>query len=217
MSTTETLRRAADAIWAKIFQHPFVVGLYRGDLPLEKFRYYLLQDYNYLVNFAKALALAAARAPDVKAMRAMLELAYGELTGEMANYESLLKELGLSLEDAVRTKPNPTNVGYMSYLTSICSTGSFGQCLSALLPCFWTYLEIAERHKGLLERNPVEIYRRWASVYLSQEYRRLVEMLRGLLDSLSPKVEEVLEPFLTASLYELAFWDAAYRAESWPA
>ena len=50
---SETLRRWADPIWEQIFRHPFVVEVYRGDLPLEKFRYYLLQDYNYLVNFAK--------------------------------------------------------------------------------------------------------------------------------------------------------------------
>jgi thiaminase/transcriptional activator TenA len=217
MSLTEKLRRSVDDVWSAILGHPFVLGIYRGDLPLERFRYYVLQDYSYLVGFARALALAAARAPDAESMRTVLELAYGELTGEMANYEKLLGELGLPMSDAVRTAPNPTNVGYMSYLSSTCSLGTFGQCLAALLPCFWTYLDIAESHRGLLEGNPIPVYRRWASVYLSKEYRALVEMLRALLDRLAPPFEEVSGPFRTAALYELAFWEAAYRGETWPA
>ncbi|MGC8583678.1 MAG: thiaminase II [Thermoproteus sp.] len=217
MSLTERLRRSADDIWSAILRHPFVVGLYRGDLPLEKFKNYVLQDYNYLVGFSRALALAAARAPDVRSMRAMAELAYGELTGELASYEALLGELGLSLEDAARARPSPTNVGYMSYLASTCALGTFAQCLSALLPCFWTYMEIAEAHRGLLAENPVSVYRRWASVYLSEGYRSLVKKLRDLLDALSPPFDEVWGPFKTASLYELAFWNAAYSGEAWPA
>ncbi|CCC81001.1 thiaminase II [Thermoproteus tenax] len=217
MSLTERLRESSEDVWRAILEHPFVVSLYRGDLPLEKFKGYLLQDYNYLVGFARALALAAARAPDVASMKAMLELAHGELTGEMANYESLLRELGLTLEDAIRTRPNPTNVAYMSYLSSVCSLGSFAQCLSALLPCFWTYEAIAERHAGLLASNPVPLYKRWASVYLSSEYKALVRRLRELLESLSPRLEEVAGPFRTASVYELMFWEAAHSGESWPA
>jgi len=112
------LRKMADPIWEAIFKHPFVVELYSGALPLEKFRYYLLQDYNYLVNFAKALSLATAKAPAVPLMREALALAYGTVTGEMANYEALLGEVGLTLEDAAGAEPNFVNVSYMSYLLS---------------------------------------------------------------------------------------------------
>jgi thiaminase/transcriptional activator TenA len=103
---------------------------------MEKFRYYLLQDYNYLVNFAKALSMAAAKAPTVQLMKEALALAYGTVTGEMANYEALIKEVGLTLEDAERAEPNFVNVSYMSYLLSVCSLEGFYQCMAATLPCF---------------------------------------------------------------------------------
>ncbi len=32
---SETLRRWADHVWEQILRHPFVVEVYRGDLPLE--------------------------------------------------------------------------------------------------------------------------------------------------------------------------------------
>jgi thiaminase/transcriptional activator TenA len=208
---SETLRRWADPIWEQIFRHPFVEEVYRGDLPIEKFRYYLLQDYNYLVNFAKALSLAAAKAPTVQLMKEALTLAYGTVTGEMANYEALLREAGLTLEDAARTVPNVVNVSYMSYLLSVCALEGFHQCMAAVLPCFWSYAEIAQRHRKALERNPVLLYRRWASVYLSEEYLSLVRRLREVLDSSRLSAEALWPYFRQASTYELQFWQAAYE------
>lgn len=208
---SEKLREMAGPIWEEIFRHPFVVELYSGALPLEKFKYYLLQDYNYLVNFAKALSLAAAKAPSVQLMKEALSLAYGTVTGEMANYESLLKEVGLTLEEAARAEPNFVNVSYMSYLLSVCSLEGFYQCMAAVLPCFWSYAEIAQRHRDALERNPVQLYRKWASVYLSEDYLSLVRRLREVLDSSGLPAEALWPYFRQASLYELKFWEAAYE------
>ncbi len=210
MSSAELRRRAGD-IWGRILAHPFVVELYGGSLPLEKFRYYLLQDYNYLVNFAKALSLAAAKAPDVSLMKTALELAYGTVTGEMANYETLLGEVGLTLRDAEAAEPNRVNRAYMSYLKSVCALEDFYSCMAAVLPCFWSYMEIAEAHRDKLEGNPVAVYRRWASVYLSPEYRALVERLRAVLDRSGRRPDELWPYFREASLYELEFWQAAYE------
>lgn len=217
MSTTAKLREEASNIWERIRAHPFVVELYSGTLPLEKFKYYLLQDFNYLVGFTKAFAAAVLKAPDLGGMKLALELAHGEVTGELANYEALLAELGLGLGDAASARPNPTNVAYMNFLTSTCLLGSFAQCLAALLPCFWTYLEIAEVHRERLERNNVAVYKKWASLYLSPEYRSLVDRLRIALDQSGASLGELEGPFTAASLYELMFWEAAYRREQWPA
>jgi thiaminase/transcriptional activator TenA len=49
MKVVDRLRKDANAIWKKIIEHPFVVELYKGDLPLNKFKFYILQDYQYLI------------------------------------------------------------------------------------------------------------------------------------------------------------------------
>ncbi|ESQ22355.1 MAG: putative transcription activator [uncultured Acidilobus sp. MG] len=208
---TDELRRMADPIWEEIHRHPFVVELYAGRLPLERFRYYLLQDYSYIVNLTRALALAAAKAPGPQLMKEALALAHGEVTEEMASYESLLRELGLGVEEAARAEPNSVNVGYSSFMLSTCSLEGFYQCMTALLPCFWSYAEIAERHRAELESNPVPIYRRWASEYLSEGYRSLVSRLREVVDSSGLRAAELWPYFRRASLYELEFWEAAYE------
>ncbi|MEZ0320035.1 MAG: thiaminase II [Pyrobaculum sp.] len=212
MGVAKELRDRARPIWDKIIVHPFVVEVYRGVLPVEKFKYYLLQDYYYLIHFTKALALAAAKAPDVSSMKLALSLAYGTVTGEMANYEALLREVGLSIEAAAAAEPNDVNKAYMDFLAATCALEGFYQCMAAVLPCFWTYAEIAEKHKEALKDNKIDVYVKWASTYLSKEYRELVESLRALLNSSGASAEELWPYFKRASEYELKFWQAAYES-----
>ena len=60
---TEELWSAIEGIYAGILDHPFLTGLTDGSLPREAFRFYVVQDAHYLREFARALAITAARAP----------------------------------------------------------------------------------------------------------------------------------------------------------
>jgi len=216
MSLTEILRRSADYIWGKIFNHLFVVELYSGILPIEKFKYYIIQDYNYLITMYRCFSLIASRA-EYKLARKALELAYMEATTEMANYERLLSKLGISFDEVVSTEPAPTNMAYMNFLISTCALRTPLEGLIALLPCFWSYAEIAERHKDKLSSNRNEVYVEWAKVYLSEDYLKLVKELREFIDesAKSLDIEEAKKIFRIASRYEYLFWDMAYKMESW--
>lgn len=215
-SITEHFRKEYDKVWEKILNHPFVVQLYSGNLPISKFKYYAIQDFNYLIGVTRILCLAASKAPSLEHARKALELAYGTVTGEMKNYIKLLNKLGIELEKVYSIEPNPTNTAYMNFLAYVGYATDFWTIMASFLPCAWTYEDIAERNKFRLEANNVEIYREWCSVYLSREYKNLVKMLRSVVDE-SPVEAKKLRPyFLTALKYEYMFWDAAYREETWP-
>ncbi|HID09635.1 TPA: thiaminase II [Candidatus Micrarchaeota archaeon] len=216
MRLAERLRRSADGVWKRILEHPFVVELYEGTLPIEKFKFYILQDYNYLVALIRALSIVASKA-EFGVAREVLRLAYAEATTELEGYESLLSKLGYSVEDAVRTEPAPTNIAYANFMLATSSLGSEWEGLAAVLPCFWSYAEIAEVHRSRLERNPNRLYVEWASVYLSKEYREVVDKLVALIDRAPDALYERLERvFITGSRYEYMFWDMAYNMERWP-
>ena len=133
---SERLRRDADSIWRGILNHPFVVELYKGSLPMEKFEFYVLQDYNYLATNMKNLGILSARAESVEATRQMLEIAHLEATSEFESYEKLLRDLGYTMEDAVRIKPAQTSISYASFLLATSSLKTFWEGLAATLPCF---------------------------------------------------------------------------------
>ena len=217
LSLSEKLRDDSKYIWKKILSHPFVLELYRGTLPLDKFKFYVKQDYNYLIGSMRAFSLLASKS-SYEISRLALELAYADATVEMENYVRLLKRLGLSLEEVLKEEPAPTNVAYTNFLISTCALGNPLECLVALLPCFWSYQVIAEKHKDLLKENSVEVYVDWASVYLSDDYKDIVRKMREAVDRLwDGKEYDVLKRiFIVASRYEYMFWDMAYKMESWP-
>ncbi|AEC52684.1 hypothetical protein PNA2_1769 [Pyrococcus sp. NA2] len=207
---TEKLRKDADHIWKRIFEHPFVVELYSGSLPLEKFKFYVLQDFNYLVGLTRALSVIASKA-DYPLLSEIIELAREEIVVEMKNYEDLLKELDLTLEDAKNAEVTLVNSAYMDFMLSTAYRGTVVEGLTALLPCFWSYAEIAEYHREKLKNNPVKIYREWGEVYLSEEYLELVRRLREIIDSSNAEYERLKKIFLIGSKFELAFWEMAWR------
>jgi len=92
-SFSEELKEAATGIWDRIYSQPFLLEMREGTLPLDKFRFYIGQDYVYLVDFARCLGLAAAKAEDMETMRALAELLKSSTTVEI----EMLEELNLVL------------------------------------------------------------------------------------------------------------------------
>ena len=61
MGFSDDMRRECAEMWDKEHAHPFVVGIGDGTLDLDKFRYYMRQDYIYLIDFCRVIALAPPR------------------------------------------------------------------------------------------------------------------------------------------------------------
>lgn len=217
MSLTTSLRKSVDHIWSSIKNHPFVIEVYDGSLPVEKFKFYLIQDYNFLLAMEKCFALIAAKSPP-EISRLALEIAYLDATTEIENYARLLEKVGLDINTVVKEEPSPVNVGYTSFLLSVCALRTPIEALVATLPCFWSYMEIAEFHRDRLPYNNNDLYKQWASVYLTEEYRVIVNKLRDVIDENSSRIDtdDALKLFTIASRYEYLFWDMAYKMLKWP-
>src|SRR5215211_8608185 len=111
-SFSTALRRAADAIWAAQHEHPFVLGVADGTANLEGFARYVCQDYVFLVDYARLLALGAARAPDLMTMRRFAELAQAILGEEMELHRAFAREFGISEAELEAEPPAPTTQAY---------------------------------------------------------------------------------------------------------
>src|SRR5262245_32070427 len=58
MSFFDRLKANASAEWHAYTHHPFTDAMAAGSLPEGAFRHYLIQDYLFLIEFARAYALA---------------------------------------------------------------------------------------------------------------------------------------------------------------
>jgi thiaminase/transcriptional activator TenA len=221
LNYSESLRSKASKIWEKIMAHPFIMEISEGKLPLEKFRFYIKQDYAYLIEFIRCLGIAIAKVGDRNAMRTLVSCLHTNMTIEVEMLERFSEKIGLPLDELRKTDMAPTNMGYTRHLLTVAYSGTVGETISAMLPCIWSYMEIALKigDSPALKEHP--IFNEWCSTYKSKEYRDLVEWYRDFIDDVaggsSPvEREKMLQHFILSSRFEYMFWDMAYRMESWP-
>ena len=220
MGFMEEIEQRSLPLREAILAHPFVVGVGRGDLPVEKFKFYVAQDYVYLIDYSRALALAVTRAPELDVMAWFAGLLNETLNTEMALHLSYCAEFGISTEELEATQAAPTTVAYTGFLLKTAAQGSFGELVAALVPCGWGYWEIGER---LARRGPpadAPLYAQWIGMYSSDEFRDLALYLRTLAgrlgDAASPAERAAMEAaYVTSLRLEYQFWEMAYSLEEW--
>jgi thiaminase/transcriptional activator TenA len=216
---TTTLWGAIAPIYEAILAHPFLRGLTDGGLPREAFQFYAVQDALYLRDFARALALAAARAPREDWIIMFNEHAAGALKVEKTLHESFFKDFGLTPEAVAATPLAPTNLAYTSYLLATAHAGPFHEAVAALLPCYWIYWEVGKTLERAGSRDP--LYARWIGTYASEEFGAVVRDVLACTDALAEGLrdherEAMRRHFVTTSRYEWMFWDMGWRREAWP-
>lgn len=220
MGFVETLRPDAEEYWSAIRDHPMVSRLGDGTLAEERFRYWVEQDYIYLVEYSRVLATMAAGAPDVATMGQFAELLDTTLNEEMDLHREYASEFGLTAADLEATHPSPTTRAYTDFLVRTATTGTFGDALAALLACEWGFNAVARRLDGD-GRPDHDQYAQWIGTYSSEEFTALTAELQELLDETAAEAsasgrERYRRRFETAAQYEYLFWEAAWEQQTWP-
>ena len=219
MAFTKELWQSIEPIYAAILRHPFLRGLTDGSLPRESFKFYAVQDALYLREFARALSLAGAKAPEDDWIIMFNEHAAGALKVERSLHESFFQEFGLTHEAVASTPMAPTNLAYTSYLRAVAYGRPFHEALAAVLPCYWIYWEVGKELERAGSADP--LYKRWIGTYASEEFGSVVRDVLAAADKVAERLtpaerEAMRSHFVSTSRYEWMFWDMGLRRETWP-
>lgn len=216
---TSRLRRRGDKIWRAIHGHAFLAEIHAGSLSMERFTYFIRQDYLYLLDFAQVLCMGGAKSPDLATLDIFARHALTAVEVERSFHASFGRSLGFSRKRLDATVKGPVTQAYIHHLQTVARGGGLGELVAAVLPCYWIYGEVGKRlYKGR-PREP-KIYREWIELYASEEFWRPVREQIRLMDELgaSASADEkrvMTAHFLLSSRYEYLFWDQAYRLEDW--
>jgi thiaminase/transcriptional activator TenA len=219
MSFFERLKTEVTADWLAYIGHPFTAGLADGTLPETAFRHYLVQDYLFLVEFARAYALAVYKSPQLADMREAASGLSAILDVEMKLHVKLCAGWGLSPDDLERALPAAEMLAYTRY---VLETGMRGDLLAlqvALAPCVIGYAEIAARlaarPEACVATNP---YRVWIAEYAGAPYQEVATKARAHLERLANRYvtpareAELITIFKEATRLETDFWEMGWRA-----
>ncbi|WP_066913394.1 TenA family protein [Millisia brevis] len=206
----------------------FLHRLGDGTLPIEAFDRYIAQDAIYLRGYARALALLAVRASDPDAAVFWASAAAQAITVESQLHAELLSKdasgQGDSFDIADLPEPTPTCLGYVSYLIATVATEPYAVGAAAVLPCFWIYADVgtslARRAHDVLAADPDHPYAKWVATYGDPAFGEQAAAARRLVDRAAAEAgaaerAAMTTAFVTASRYELAFWDTALYPQPW--
>jgi thiaminase/transcriptional activator TenA len=217
-SASALLRERGAASWAAAVSHPMVAEIGAGSLPHETFRYYFQQNVLYLEDYARAIALIIGRAPDLAAVTVLTRFLGQIVDTELpANYAFLARLGGPADPDPADPDPAavmaPATYAYTRHLLDTAGRHDLPAGLAAVLPCQWSYGELATRLAASMPADPV--YADWIGMFAGDGYDELVQASTGLLDEHSDVTDEALmtslaKVFDRSTRYELAFWDMAY-------
>ena len=218
MRFSEHLREMTKDSWNNSLNHPFVEGIVEGDLPFETFKNYIMQDIYYLKHYGKVHAFAAAHADDFSVAASLAEKAKNTAEAELTVHKAHAEILNITDEDIKNFKPAPTAYAYTSHLYRASLSGSLAQIIAAILPCYWLYADIGMKYKDV--KPDEEIYRNWIAMYASDWFQESTHEMIELMDDLADKAgedekEKIVEQFVIAKEYELAFWEMSHTFEKW--
>lgn len=217
MKATERLLSVTKDIWAAYNEHPFVLGIQNGTLDREKFRYYIIQDFLYLEEYAKVFALGIAKAKSPETIQLFSKYVTLLTEGEMDIHRGYMGKFAVSREELETTPRALDNLSYTSYMLRVAYEEGEAEILAAILSCAYSYEVIA---KTLLERNPAAVdqpfYGEWVKGYVDPQYSEANILLLEMTDRLAQhyteaQIRHLEEIFVACSRYELAFWELAWN------
>lgn len=198
--------------WHAYTHHPFVEGLRSGTLPRAKFLHYLRQDYIFLIHFARAWALAAAKAETLAEIQAASGIVQALAHVEMPLHVQICATEGIDATALEATEEAPANLAYTRYVLEAGYSGDFLDLMAALAPCVLGYGEIGARLDG--SGGP---YADWINTYAGDEYQALCRDVGALIDQALahrlgpdwaslPRAQVLAQRFATATRLEVGFW-----------
>ena len=190
-----------------------------GTLPEAAFRHYLVQDYLFLIEFARAYALAVYKSPSLADMREGASGLSAILDVEMDLHVKLCAGWGLSPADLEQAPPAAEMLAYTRYVLDAGMRGDLLTLKVALAPCVIGYAEIAARLAARPEAHAAtNPYRVWIDEYAGAPYQEVAAKARAHLDRLADlyvtpaREAELVTIFKEATRLEADFWEMGWRA-----
>ncbi|PZR55473.1 thiaminase II [Xylanimonas oleitrophica] len=199
---------------------PFIVALADGSLPAESFTFYLAQDAAYLREYSRVLSRAAQLAPDTAAQSFFARSALQAVEVETQLHRDWLGSRGQEAD----VEPSPVTAAYTGHLHQAAS-GSYGEAVAALLPCYWLYAHVGEVLLDQAAVGPQGLaahpYGAWIGTYADPGFQESAARARALVDEAarwaSPAERaRMLRAFELSSVHEFLFFDQGVTRPTWP-
>ena len=201
-------------LWDRMRSHRFLRETRDGTLSDDTFATWLRQDYLFVEAALPFVAGLLARAPEGD--RPVLTRTLMALEKELALFEERAEALGVNLRGAA---PAFTCHAYVQFLLATGHRATYAEGFTVLYVAEKAYHESWKVvREGISPESP---WFPFVDNWSGSEFAGWVDHLETRLDALADEAgpaekERMAQLFRLTVLYEIAFWEMAVDAESWP-
>jgi thiaminase/transcriptional activator TenA len=221
--TFSLMRAGCYEQWDKYINHDFVKGLADGSLPHKAYLHYMVQDYLYLVHYARAWALGVVKAESTEEMRLCAATVDSLINHELSLHIQTCAAQGITEQSVFNAKEELETIAYTRYVLDSGLQGDFLDLILALAPCAFGYGEIGfNLQKNLVDGHP---YEKWINTYCGSKFQDVCVEVGKLVDlavasrvgeepQTSPRWHKMQARFTTAVELEAEFWGMGLKASN---
>lgn len=202
---------------------PHMKDILNGTVPDERFKFQILQNHQYLLDYVRCWAVGLSKCSCFEEMQewfAVVKRTFEKTV--MMNREFWAKEIGVTLEEMDAVIQAPGKRSYTAFQLMCAEQGGLAENLMASHPCNALYMYFAEDMlpKCKLPKDHKSYI--WLEYYVSDGYKEIVEseanLIRKLCDHKTEREQaKLLEILATSCNYEIMqFIELYYEMKTWP-
>ena len=204
------LKSSCNKEWSEYTDHKFLSDLVNNKLPDKNFKKYLVQDYIFLQQFLKILALSVYKSKSFEEINRSVNFIKG-LDHEIKLHISYCKKWKIPLRSLANIKVESANIAYTDHVLSVGKNGNNLDIFSSLSPCIIGYGEIGFKLSKIKNWKKSK-YSSWIKMYSSKEYQQVAKDNINYLDILfknnkNKNLSKLKSNFKKSTILERNFWE----------
>lgn len=209
MNNIEFLKSKNKLIIEKINNNPFIIEIFQGILPKNKFIKYIKDDYDYIFKAIKNLNIIASKARNEKELIILNNLINNAVNSEFQSYYNLIKELNINFEDIKNYNNSNIMKKYLYHLENSSKKG-FQEGIISAFSCYYSYYSLAKKNINQLSKNNSSIYKKWCEDLLSIEYKNVIITFENIINDFND-IENMNVYFAKSLNFENQIFDHYYE------
>ena len=203
------LKSSCKKEWSEYTNHKFLSDLVSSKLSDKSFKRYLVQDYIFLQQFLKILALSVYKSKSFEEINRSVNFIKG-IDHEIKLHVNYCKKWKISLRSLSKIKVEKTNSAYTNHVLIVGKNGDNLDIFSCLSPCIIGYGEIGFKLSKIRNWKKSK-YSSWIKMYSSKEYQKVAKENIAYLDVLfngnkDKNLVKLKKNFKKSTVLETDFW-----------
>jgi len=203
------LKSSCKKEWSEYTDHKFLSYLVNDKLPDKNFKDYLIQDYVFLQNFLKILALSIYKSKSFEEINKSVNFIKG-IDHEIKLHVSYCKRWKIPLNSLNNVVVKKANSDYSNHVLKVGKNGNILDIFSCLSVCIIGYGEIGFKLSKIKNWQKSK-YSSWIKMYASKEYQAIAQENINYLDTLyrnykNTNLLKLKKNFKRSTILERNFW-----------